>query len=120
MAKPVRMTWTPELEREVMASIDWDKVHAMTEEEIETAIADDPDASPLTETEGMALRLQAIRKRMGLSQSQFAERFHIPVATLRDWEQARREPEGAAWAYLLVIAYETEAVVRALKDWPGP
>jgi putative transcriptional regulator len=115
MAKTVRMTWTPELEREVMASIDWDKVHAMSEEEIEKAIADDPDASPLTETEGMALRLQAIRRRMKLSQTQFAERFHIPVATLRDWEQARRQPDAAVWAYIQVIDHEPDAVLRALK-----
>jgi putative transcriptional regulator len=97
------MTWTPELEREVMKSIDWDKVRSMTEEEIEQAVASDPDASPLTETEGMALRLQAIRKRMGLSQPQSAERFHIPVATLRDWEQARRQPDAAVWAYIRLL-----------------
>src|SRR3954451_21723196 len=51
MVKTVKMTWTPELEREVMKSIDWDKVRSMTEEEIEQAVASDPDASPLTETE---------------------------------------------------------------------
>jgi putative transcriptional regulator len=33
-----------------------------------------------------------IRKRTGLSQSAFAERYHIPLATLRNWEQDRREP----------------------------
>ena len=86
-----------------------------TEDEIEQAVASDPDASPLTESEAMALRVQAIRKRMGLSQPQFAERFHIPVATLRDWEQARRQPDAAVWAYIQVIDHEPEAVLRALQ-----
>ena|SRR5689334_9323362 len=117
----VRLKSTPEMREKIMRSIDWSRVDAMTEDEIEADLARDPDAAlPLTEAEGKAIWLQGTRKRMGLSQTQFAERFHIPIGTLRDWEQARREPEGAAWAYLLVIAYETEAVVRALKDWPGP
>lgn len=115
MAGEVRITVTPEKLKEIDASVDWKRIHAMTEAEIETAIASDPDASPLTETEGMALRLQAVRKRLGLSQPEFAERFHIPVGTLRDWEQARRRIDAAAWAYIQVIDNEPEAVLRALQ-----
>jgi putative transcriptional regulator len=63
----------------------------------------------------MAIRLQIIRKRMNLSQTQFAEQFHIPVATLRDWEQARRQPDAAVWAFIQVIDHEPEAVLRALQ-----
>jgi putative transcriptional regulator len=99
----------------IKQSIDWDRQHAMTDAEIDQAIADDPDASPLTETEGMALRLQSVRRCMNLSQSEFAERFHIPVATLRDWEQARRRPDATVWAYIQVIDREPDAVLRALK-----
>ena len=109
------MTITPEKRREIMEAVDWDALRAMTEDEIEQAVASDPEASPLTESEAMALRVQAIRKRMGLSQTQFAERFHIPVATLRDWEQARRQPDAAVWAYIQVIDHEPDAVLRALK-----
>lgn len=116
MAKAVTVTVTPEMHDKIIRSVDWDRVNAMTDEEIEQDIARDPDASPLTDAEGMAIRLQMIRKRLGLSQTQFAERFHIPVATLRDWEQARRQPDAAVWAYIQVIEREPDAVLRALGE----
>src|SRR4051794_24371178 len=109
------VTAAPEKRADIVASVDWDALRARTDDEINQAIANDPNASPLTEAEGMALRVQAIRKRMGLSQTRFAERFHIPVATLRDWEQARRQPDAAVWAYIQVIDHEPDAVLRALK-----
>jgi putative transcriptional regulator len=56
----------------------------------------------------------AIRNGLGLSQGEFAGRFGIPVATLRDWEQGRRKPEGPARVLLLVIREEPKAVKRAL------
>jgi putative transcriptional regulator len=114
MAKEVRLTVTPEKRDEIRRSINWDRLRAMADDEIDQAIGDDPDTAPLTEAEGMALRLQSIRKRMNLSQSRFADRFHIPVATLRDWEQARRQPDAAVWAYIQVIDHEPDAVLRAL------
>ena len=58
--------------------------------------------------------VQAIRKRKGMSQAQFATRFAIPVSTLRDWEQHRRAPEGPARVLLTVIDKEPKAVERAL------
>jgi putative transcriptional regulator len=61
------------------------------------------------------VNVQAIRKRLGLSQVEFAARFGIPPGTLRDWEQNRRRPEGPARALLIVIDKEPEAVSRALQ-----
>ncbi|WP_428491079.1 helix-turn-helix domain-containing protein [Rhodopila sp.] len=87
----------------------------MTEAEIAQDIAHDPDAAPFADADGMALRVQMIRKGLGLSQKQFAAQFHIPPATLKDWEQGRRQPDAAAWAYLKVIDGEPAAVRRALK-----
>jgi putative transcriptional regulator len=40
---------------------------------------------------------------------------HIPLATLKDWEQGRKQPEAAAWGYLQVVEGEPAAVRRALK-----
>lgn len=37
-------------------------------------------------------RIKELRKSMGLTQSQFAEKFDIPVRTLQQWEQGRSEP----------------------------
>lgn len=56
----------------------------------------------------------AIRKRLAMSQTQFARVFGVSVGTIRNWEQHHREPEGPARVLLTVIDREPEAVVRAL------
>jgi putative transcriptional regulator len=50
-----------------------------------------------------------------MSQIEFAKTFRIPLGTLRDWEQQRRDPDQAAKAYLEVIVREPDVVRRALK-----
>lgn len=60
------------------------------------------------------LDVRAIRALTGLSQVKFAELLSIEVATLRNWEQGRREPTGAARALLRAIRNEPVAVIRAL------
>ena len=55
-----------------------------------------------------------IRRALGLTQEEFAARYHIPLGTLRDWEQGRCEPDQPARAYLTVIARDPEGVKRAL------
>ena len=55
-----------------------------------------------------------IRWALHMSQVEFAKTFRIPLGTLRDWEQHRRDPDRAAQAYLEVIAREPDAVRRAL------
>jgi putative transcriptional regulator len=62
---------------------------------------------------------KVVRRAMGLSQEEFAERFRIPLGTLRDWEQRRVEPDQAARNYLMVIAHNPEAVCEALA-WRPP
>jgi putative transcriptional regulator len=61
------------------------------------------------------VNVRAIRKAQGLSQNEFAARFGIPPGTLRDWEQDRTQPDGAARVLLKVIEKEPEAVNRALQ-----
>jgi len=56
----------------------------------------------------------AIRKRLKLSQGKFAERFHLSAATIRDWEQKRRNPDRIAANLLRVIEHAPETVERAL------
>jgi putative transcriptional regulator len=46
----------------------------------------------------------ALRKFVGLTQTQFASAIGISVATLRNWEQDRRQPEGPALALLRIAA----------------
>lgn len=47
---------------------------------------------------------RAIRESLGLSQQAFASAYRIPLATLKGWEQGRRQPDATASAYLSVIA----------------
>ncbi len=109
--KMTRMTVTPD---SLVQAVDWDRQHAMTDDEIDRQNAADPDAAPLTEGEGITLRVQWVRGRTGLSQPAFSEKYDIPVGTLRDWEQGRARPDAAALAYLRVTEHEPEAVQRAL------
>ena len=48
--------------------------------------------------------VRAIREELGLSQQAFANAYRIPLATLKGWEQGRRQPDATASAYLSVIA----------------
>ncbi len=62
---------------------------------------DDPDVS-------------AIRHHLGLTQDRFAELLGISLATLRNWEQGRRRPEGAARVLLRIAAKNPKAVLDAV------
>ena len=58
--------------------------------------------------------VKAIREKMGLSQSSFANRFGLSVYALRNWEQGKRQPDPAARAYLKVIDKAPEIVAKVL------
>ena len=62
------------------------------------------------------INVQAIRKNYGLSQDKFAKLLGISVATLRNWEQGRRKPEGPARVLLRVAAKHPEAVLDAIHN----
>jgi len=58
--------------------------------------------------------IRTTRTSLGLSQVDFARRFHVPVSTLRDWEQARTKPPDFAVAYVRVIGKFPEMVEQAV------
>lgn len=58
--------------------------------------------------------VRKVRRKMGLSQSQFATRFGFPPATLRNWEQGRARPDAPARVLLAVIAKHPETVEAVL------
>lgn len=95
----------------------------MTEEEIYAAALDDPDAQPLTDADLARMkrvsRVKIIRRALWLTQEEFAARYHIPLGTLRDWEEGRSEPDQTAKAYLKVIAANPEAIYQALQFSPN-
>ena len=100
---------------------DWARVDAMTVEDVARAVADDPDAAPLLTHEQLAgmrvvwpADIAATRRRLGLSQTEFAAWFGISAGTLRNWEQGRRVPDRAARVLLLTIDRHPEAVADAV------
>jgi putative transcriptional regulator len=60
------------------------------------------------------INVRAMRRKLGMTQEEFAIRYGLTLARVRDWEQGRSAPDGAARAYLRVIEKEPEAVDRAL------
>ncbi len=95
-------------------------MRSMTDEEIDTAAKADVDARPMTKDELQAARrvprVKTMRRALGITQEEFAERYHVPLGTLRDWEQGRTEPDQPTRAYLTVIAHDPEGVCRALQN----
>ena len=58
--------------------------------------------------------IKRIRKRLHVSQTQFALMIGVSKSTLQNWEQGRREPEGPAKALLRVVDKQPKAVLQAL------
>lgn len=63
-----------------------------------------------------ALAVREIREKVGLSQNRFAALIHVSPATLRNWEQGRRDPSGAAAALLVAIRNDPKHVLAALNE----
>lgn len=62
--------------------------------------------------------VRRIREQYGLTQDKFAQLIGISVATLRNWEQGRRRPEGAARVLLRVAAKHPKAVLDVVTHSP--
>ena len=91
----------------------------MTPEAVEKAARADPDAQPLTRADLARMKrtpqARIIRRALDLTQEEFAGRYHIPLGTLRDWEQGRAEPDQPTRAYLTLIARDPDRVNRVLN-----
>ncbi len=95
--------------------VDRAKADATTEEDIRRHMAEDgedPDAAP--RPEDWYPSVASLRRRLGMTQEQFARAIRVPVATLRNWEQHQVEPDPAAKALLWILHREPEAALRAL------
>lgn len=94
----------------------------MTEKQSDTMTPqDETDVdAPLTDDEFERGRTAMLARRTrfatGLSQQDFAKRYGIPVASLRDWEQGRRTPDSATQSYLRVIAKIPDDVAKVLHN----
>ena len=59
-------------------------------------------------------KVRTLRAKLNLTQEEFSRMMGVSVWTLRNWEQGRRNPEGAAGTVLLIAEREPEALLRAL------
>ncbi len=102
---------------------DWSRFDETSEAERRAAALADPDAQPLTQERLARMKrtpqVKVIRRTLGLSQEEFAARFHVPLSTLRDWEQGRKEPDAAARAYLVAIGQSRRRQRRLATARPG-
>lgn len=99
---------------------DWSLFDARSEEERHRAAVSDPEAPPATEAQlqhaRRAASVRALRKKLNLTQEEFAARFHLPLGTVRDWEQGAHRPDQAARVLLTAIEKDPDGVARALED----
>ncbi len=99
---------------------DWTRRDVVAEEEIVAAALSDPDAQPVAAEQLACMRrvsrVKALRQRLGMTQVEFAAAFHLPITTLRDWEQRRSAPDAPARALLLAIERDPEVMRRLLAD----
>ena len=99
---------------------DWRAFDAMSEAERRRASRSDPDCPPASKSRLARARrvptVRALRKKLNMTQEEFATRFHLPLGTIRDWEQGAHRPDKAAQVLLAVIARDPDAVARALES----
>ena len=96
--------------KEIIEGLQEIKAWRRGELKLKTTIVELPVASDVPE----------IRKKLGLSQEQFAQLMGVSVATLRNWEQGRREPHGPARSLLMIASREPAAVLKALSGTSIP
>jgi putative transcriptional regulator len=63
-----------------------------------------------------AIDVSSIRRKANLSQTAFARRIGVPVATIRNWEQGRRSPQGPARILLALLDRNPRIVEETLKQ----
>jgi putative transcriptional regulator len=79
----------------------------------------DPENPPMKKEELSRMRrvsyAKHVRFLLGLTQQQFADKYQIPIGTLRDWEQHRSEPDAPAKALLKLIAADPDGAAEKLS-----
>lgn len=109
--KTVRVKINPTVPASLaLGRIDPARVDATTEKDIAMQQAAD-ESEAMQDAAKFARR---VRKRLGLSQAEFSRRIDVSLDTIRNWEQGKRSPTGAAKALLKVIDKAPEAALAAL------
>ncbi len=91
------------------------RIETTTEEKIRGQMIEDGEKPDEELSGNEIISPWYIRKKLSMSQRQFAETLGVPVATLRNWEQNRVAMEPATIALMRILAREPEAALRALR-----
>jgi putative transcriptional regulator len=111
-----------EIRRRGGGKVDWERVDATTDEDIQRMIESDPDTAPDLSVNRDWRKVitpkvpdvRALRRKLGLSQAQFASKFGFNLRTLQEWEQGRALPDRPARILLRVIGKSPKTVERAV------
>lgn len=60
------------------------------------------------------INIAAVRKKLGMTQKEFAKQYYIKLQTLRNWEQEKRTPDATTLAYLTCIASRPKEILKIL------
>jgi putative transcriptional regulator len=90
----------------------FDKIRAGLEDAI--ALAEGKKTGAVVHTFS-AMDVKAIRLKTGLTQDKFSRALHIPIGTLRNWEQGHRRPEGPAVALLKIVDADPAHAIEMLN-----
>ena len=90
--------------------VDHEVLDATGEKDIARQARDDNDEA----MRDMGRFARRVRRRLGLTQVEFARRIDVPHETIRNWEQGKRGPTGAARALLRILDKAPEMALRVL------
>ncbi len=100
-------------EARAAARADWPRIDMTTRAAMRRHAREDGEnpeyARPFAEP------VESIRRRLGMSQAQFAAAIRVPLRTVQNWEQKRTRPDQPALALLRILAREPEAALKALS-----
>ena len=105
---------TMESIRRVKPRISRAKIDATTEADIRRHMREDDQEESDPAGFAPVVPPQLLRKRLGMTQNEFAKALRIPLSTLRNWEQGRVLPDPAARSLLAIVAKNPKAALRAL------
>lgn len=110
--KTIKITIDPDILSSLPEGrVDFKRLDATTEDNIAAHKRQD-ETDALFDAAKFARR---VRKRPGLSQAEFSRRIDVSLDTIRNWEQGKRQPTGAAKTLLKILDKAPEAALAALK-----
>lgn len=99
--------------RASLATTDWRKIDAMTDDDLVRQIATNPASAPDMAPE---IDVRAMRRAAGTTAANFADAYEFSIRTAQEWERGAKKPSGPAWTLLRAIKADPEGLREALAD----